>query len=340
MNIPFANFESMHKEIEDEVQKKFMQIYHKNDFVLGEEVDNFENEFKTFCNTKYCASCGNGLDALVLALKANDIGDGDEVIVPINTFIATALAISYVGAKPVFVDVNTKNFNIDTSLVENHITNKTKAIIPVHLYGTPADMDEIIKISKQYSIKVIEDCAQAHGAIYNGKHVGSFADAAAFSFYPGKNLGALGDAGAVVTNKKHIYEKIIALRNYGSIKKYHHYYKGVNSRLDEIQAAVLRIKLKYLIKWNNERTRVARKYINEIKNPFITVPNIFENMKQVWHLFVIRSKSRDNLKQHLHDIGIDTQIHYPIPIHLQECYKDLNYKNGDFKIGELLAKKF
>lgn len=339
MDIKFLNLDPMHKELEKEIKEKLIQVYNKSNFILGEEVEAFEKEFAKFTGAKYCASCGNGLDALVLSLKANGIGEGHEVILPVNTYIATALAVSYVGAKPVFVEPNFETMNIDVESIEEKITVKTKCIIPVHLYGTPANMDKIMEISNKYGLKVIEDCAQAHGAKYKDKMVGTFKDAGAYSFYPGKNLGALGDGGAVITNDKDIYDKIIALRNYGSEKKYYNRYKGINSRLDEIQAAILRIKLKSLSKWNNERQLIAKRYIENIKNPSIITPKNFYDIEQVWHLFVIRNERRDELKSYLKNKGINTLIHYPIPIHLQECYSDLKYKKGDFDIGEKMANQ-
>lgn len=262
----------MHEEIENEILNKFKEVYEKNWFINGEEVEKFEKEFAKFCESKYCIGCGNGLDALYLILRGYDIGVKDEVIVPSNTYIASALAVSYAGAKPIFVEPDLLTYNLDPSLIENAITENTKAIMAVHLYGQSADIDEINRIAKKYDLKVIEDSAQAHGSLYKGKRVGSLADATGFSFYPGKNLGALGDAGAVVTNDKELADKIRAVANYGSDKKYHHIYKGTNSRLDEVQAAFLRIKLRNLEKWNDERRKIANKYMDGITNPKITKP--------------------------------------------------------------------
>ncbi len=339
MNIPFASFEPMHKEIEYELLNKFKEVYKKNWFIQGEEVKNFEEEFAAFCDSKYCIGCGNGLDALYLILRGYGIGAGDEVVVPSNTYIATALAVSYTGAKPVFVEPKPQTYNIDPDLIETAITHKTRAIIAVHLYGQAADMDRINKIAKKYNLKVIEDSAQSHGALYKSRKAGSLGDASAFSFYPGKNLGALGDAGAVATNDKELADKIRAIANYGSDKKYHHIYKGINSRLDEIQAAFLRIKLKNLDRWNEDRVRIARKYIEGINNPQIIKPIEAVYAKHVWHLFVIRTKKRDNLQEYLKNKGIDTLIHYPIPMHLQQAYQDLNLKFGDFPIAEEISKE-
>ncbi|MBI6873588.1 DegT/DnrJ/EryC1/StrS family aminotransferase [Clostridium aciditolerans] len=337
MNVPFVSFEPMHKEIESEIVDKFKEVYNKNWFIQGDEVKKFEEEFAAFCDAKYCIGCGNGLDALYLILRGYDIGVGDEVIVPSNTYIATALAVSYTGAKPVFVEPDLNTCNINSDLIEKVITDKTKAIMAVHLYGQPADIDRINDIAQKYNLKVIEDSAQAHGALYKGRKTGSLGDAAGFSFYPGKNLGALGDAGAVVTNDKELADKIRAIANYGSDKKYHHIYKGTNSRLDEIQAAFLRIKLKNLGKWNEDRIRIAQKYLEGINNPKIIKPNIAGYAKCVWHLFVIRTEKRDDFVRYLNDTGVGTTIHYPIPMHMQDAYADLGYKKEDFPMAEQIS---
>ena len=337
MNVQFADFQPMHKEIENEILSKFKDVYDKSWFILGDEVTQFEKEFAYYCGAKYCIGCGNGLDALQLILMAYGIGADDEVIVPSNTFIATALAVSYTGAKPVFVEPNVRNYTINPELIENAITNKTKAIMAVHLYGQCAEMDSINAIAKKYNLKVIEDSAQAHGATYKGKKVGSLGDASGFSFYPGKNLGALGDGGAVVTNDKELAEKIRAISNYGSDKKYHHIYKGVNSRLDEVQAAFLRIKLKHLDKWNNGRLEIAETYLNGIKNDKIIIPYVENYSKPVWHLFVVRAENRNDLKKYLDRNEIGTVIHYPIPMHLQPVYSYLDHKKGDLPIAEKIS---
>lgn len=339
MNIPFVSFEPMHEEIKNEILSKFKEVYEKNWFIQGEEVERFEEEFAEFCEAKYCIGCGNGLDALFLILRGYDIKEGDEVIVPSNTYIATALAVSYVGAKPVFVEPDINTYNINPELIEKAITNKTKAIIAVHLYGQPANMDEINSIAKKYNLKVIEDSAQSHGALYKGKKTGSLGDASGFSFYPGKNLGALGDAGAVVTNDKELADKIRAIANYGSDKKYHHIYKGTNSRLDEVQAAFLRIKLRNLNKWNKDRRKTAQKYIDGINNPKITKPDEADYAKHVWHIFAIRTEKRDQFEKYLNDNGIGTNIHYPTPMHMQEAYKDLNIAEGSLPIAEKISKE-
>lgn len=338
MNIPFSTVRPMHQEIKKEMMECFQSVYEKDWFIQGKEVELFEREFAEYCNVKYCVGCGNGLDALYLIMKALDIGCGDEVIVPSNTFIATALAVSYTGAKPVFVEPIIETFNIDYSKIEEKITDKTKAIIAVHLYGRPADMNEINEIARKHRLWVLEDCAQAHGAEYYGKKIGSLGDAAAFSFYPGKNLGALGDGGAVVTDNSELEKKIRALGNYGSDYKYHHIYKGNNSRLDEVQAAFLRIKLRNLDRWNEERRRIADLYLNNIKSKYIKLPLSECEGKQVWHLFVVRSEKRDELEEYLNKNGIGTNKHYPIPMHLQEAYKDLKLKKGDLPIAEEISK--
>lgn len=335
--IPFVSFEKMHTEIENEIFEKFQSVYRKNMFIQGEEVSLFEKEFAEYCNVKYCVGCGNGLDALYLILRAMEIGSGDEVIVPSNTYIATALAVTYTGATPVFVEPKLATYNIDVTKIEEKITDKTKAIIAVHLYGQPADMEEINTIAKAHNLKVIEDCAQAHGALYKGKKIGSLSDAAGFSFYPGKNLGALGDGGAVVCNDPELAEKVRMLGNYGSKIKYQHDYQGNNSRLDEMQAAFLRIKLKQLDKWNLFRQEVADAYLKGITNRKIVLPELTEERTHVYHIFAIRTKNRDELVKYLEDCGIGTNKHYPIPMHLQEAYKELQIKRGELPIAEEIS---
>ena len=273
----------------------------------------------------------------MLALKALDIGAGDEVIVPSNTFIATALAVTYVGAKVVFVEPDIGTYNIDPARIEGAITGHTKAIMPVHLYGQACDMDPIMAIAGKHGLKVVEDCAQAHGATYKGRRVGTFGDAAGFSFYPGKNLGALGDAGAVVTNDDALAEKVRALGNYGSDYKYHHIYKGNNSRLDELQAAFLSAKLPHLDRMNADRRRIAGRYLAGMRNSRVALPCVREDCVPVWHVFAVRCDARDALEQHLKGRSIGTNKHYPIPMHLQECYRDLGFAKGDFPIAEAIS---
>ena len=337
MNVPFVSFKPMEQELNKELRAAFERVFESSWYIDGNEDKSFESSFARFCDSKYCVGVGNGLDALMLALKALGIGDGDEVIVPSNTYIATALAVTYVGATPVFVEPDIRTFNINPSLIEAAISSKTKAIMPVHLYGQPCDMDPIMDIARKYDLYVVEDCAQAHGAKYKAKVVGSFGDAAGFSFYPGKNLGALGDAGAVVTSNPEIAEKVRALGNYGSDYKYHHIYKGNNSRLDELQAAFLSVKLAHLDRMNEERRRIAGIYLSEIRNENVILPAIPEYAEPVWHIFGIRCNKRDELEKYLNENGIGTNKHYPIPMHLQECYKDLGYKKGDFSIAEEIS---
>ncbi len=338
MKIPFVSFLPMERELEADLRCAFDRVFRSSWYIEGKEDEAFENSFAKYCGTKHCIGVGNGLDALILILKSLEIGEGDEVIVPSNTYIATALAVTYVGATPVFVEPKLSTFDIDVDLIESAITSNTKAIMPVHLYGQPCDMDPIMKISEKNGLKIIEDCAQAHGATYKGQKVGTFGVAAGFSFYPGKNLGALGDAGAVVTNNEDLAAKIRALGNYGSDYKYHHIYKGNNSRLDEFQAAFLSAKLPILDKMNTERRRIANRYLDEISNPKIVLPIVPEYAVPVWHIFGIRCNERDLLEEYLKNKGISTNKHYPIPMHLQECYKDLGFVEGDYPIAEEISK--
>ena len=337
MKIPFVTFKPMEAELDKELREAFDRVYTRSWYIEGMEDEAFEKAFAEYCGSRYCVGVGNGLDALFLTLKALGVGAGDEVIVPSNTYIATALAVTYVGATPVFVEPDIRTFNIDPSRIGEAITDKTKAIMPVHLYGQPCDMEPIMEIANKYGLFVVEDCAQAHGATYKGKVIGSFGDAAGFSFYPGKNLGALGDAGATVTNDEELAKKVRALGNYGSDYKYHHIYKGNNSRLDELQAAFLAAKLPHLNRMNEERRRIAQKYLDGIKNEEVILPYIPEYANPVWHIFGIRCKRRDELEKFLNDAGIGTNKHYPIPMHLQECYKNLGFKEGGFPIAEEIS---
>jgi len=337
MKIPFVTFLPMEKDLNNDIREAFDRVFTRSWYIEGVEDEAFEKAFAEYCGTQYCVGVGNGLDALMLALKALGIGDGDEVIVSSNTYIATALAVTYVGATPVFVEPDIRTFNINPELIEVAITSKTKAIIPVHLYGQACDMDSIMEIAHKYNLSVVEDCAQAHGATYKGKKVGAFGDAAGFSFYPGKNLGALGDAGAAVTNDKKLADRIRALGNYGSDYKYHHIYKGNNSRLDELQAAFLTAKLPHLERMNVERRRIAALYTEGIKNDKVILPFVDQDCVPVWHIYGIRCKDRDALEKHLNDRGIGTNKHYPIPMHMQECYRDLNIPQGAFPIAEEIS---
>ena len=338
MKVPFVSFLPMERELDNDLRGAFDRVYTRSWYIEGVEDEAFEKAFADYCGTKYCVGVGNGLDALMLSLKALGIGEGDEVIVPSNTYIATALAVTYVGATPVFVEPHLSTFNINPDLIEEKINEHTKAIMPVHLYGQACDMDPIMSIARKYRLRVVEDCAQAHGATYKGQKVGTFGDAAGFSFYPGKNLGALGDAGAVVTNDEEVAKKVRALGNYGSDYKYHHIYQGNNSRLDELQAAFLAAKLPHLERMNAERRKIADRYLTEIKNEKVVLPVVGEEFTPVWHIFGIRCAEKDKLEKHLNDAGIGTNKHYPIPMHLQECYKDLGFKEGDFPIAEEISK--
>lgn len=332
MKIEYSNFRKMHEPLKDELLKCYAEVYDNQWFIRGKKLEQFELEFAAYCGAKYCIGVGNGLDALQMLLRAYNIGPGDEVLVPSNTFIATVLAISYVGATPIFVEPDKDTLLIDPENIEEKINEHTRAIMVVHLYGRLADMERINTIATKHNLKVIEDAAQAHGAEWNGKKVGNWGDAAAFSFYPGKNLGAFGDAGAIVTNDEEIAQKVRALGNYGSEVKYKHDYKGVNSRLDEIQAAVLSVKLKYLDVWTKERQRIAQMYYAGISNSKLKLPVYTE--QNVYHIFPVLSADRDALQAYLLEKGIQTLIHYPTAIHLQGAYSDLGYQPGDFPIAE------
>ena len=341
--IPFVDLKAQYDSIKDEIDEAIQNVLNNTSFIMGEELKKFEVEFAIFCDVKHAIGVANGSDALILALRACGIGEGDEVITVPHTFISTAEAISNVGGKVVFVDIDPKTYTIDVSEIEEKITEKTKAIIPVHLYGQPADMAPIMRLAKKYNLRVIEDTAQAHGAEYKGKKVGSIGDVGCFSFYPGKNLGAYGDAGMVVTNNERIAKKIKLLRNHGRItKKYEHDIEGYSSRLDNLQAAILSVKLRYLNKWNESRRRNAKKY-NELLNNIdgIITPYEAEYAKHVYHLYVIKveKEGRDKLREELNSKGIATGIHYPIPLHLQTAYSYLGYKEGDFPITEKASQE-
>ena len=324
MKIPFATFDYMHGEIEEEMYQTFKKVYQKGWFIQGEECKAFEKEFAEWNGANYCVGVASGLDALSLALRALGIGKGDEVIVPSNTYIATALAVDQVGATPVFVDPDERTFNLCGKGLREAINSKTRAIMVVHLYGQTAQMDEVMEIAKENNLFVIEDCAQAHGATFKGQKAGTFGDVGCFSFYPGKNLGALGDGGAIITNDEEVAGKIRALGNYGSDYKYHHVVKGTNSRLDEMQAAFLRVKLRRLADYNKERNEIAQKYIEGIHNDKIVLPVIGENRTHIWHIFAIRCKERAELETYLEKNGISTVCHYPIAICDQPCYEKDN----------------
>lgn len=339
MPIPFLDMNSPYKELQQELDEAYRRFMESGWYVLGEETVLFESEYAEYCGTKYCIGVSNGLDALHLVLRALGIGAGDEVLVPSNTFIATWLAVTYSGAKPIPVEPDIRTRNIDPSQIEKAITAHTKAIIPVHLYGQPADMDSIMQIAGKYKLKVIEDSAQAHGALYKGKKTGGLGDAAAHSFYPGKNLGAFGDAGAVTTNDHQIAEKISGLRNYGSLEKYKNQDKGFNARIDELQAAFLRVKLKHLDAWNKRRSRHAEQYIKGLQDcSNLELPFVPEWAEPVWHQFVIRLEGRDELQSRLSAAEIGTHIHYPVPPHLSEAYADMGWTVGAFPRAEELSR--
>ena len=321
MNVPFLELKPTYLELKDELDQAYHRVMDGGWYVMGSELDKFEEEFAGYCETKYCVGVANGMDALQLALLAWDIGPGDEVIVPGMTFIATWLAVSQTGATPVPVDVCADTVNIDASLIEQSITPNTKAIIPVHLYGQPADMDPILSIADKHGLRVLEDAAQAHGARYKGRRTGGIGHAAAFSFYPGKNLGAFGDGGAITTNDKALFERLLLLRNYGAAVKYQHDVVGLNSRLDPLQAAFLSVKLKYLDEWNERRKMQAKHYLQEIGNlDPVTMPTLSPHCDSSWHLFAVQTDYREELQQYLGDKGIGTQIHYPFCPHQSKAY--------------------
>ncbi len=337
--VPFVDLAAQYTTIAAQINEATSKVIRDADFILGREVKLFEEEFAAFCEVKYAVGVDSGTSALELALRAYDIGPGDEVITAANTFIATALAISHVGARPVLVDIDPQTHTIDVGGIAGAITRRTKAILPVHLYGHPAHMGPIRQIAEKLGLVIIEDACQAHGARYKGKRAGSLGDAAAFSFYPGKNLGAYGDGGIVVTNDRQVADRLEMLRNYGQKEKYHHLFRGYNRRLDTLQAAILRVKLKYLEKWNAARRWNAKLYHDFLEGAGVLTPVETLGVESVWHLYVVRSEHRDTLREHLESRGISASIHYPIPIHLQPAYKDLGYKRGEFPVTEGLARR-
>ena len=341
MKIPFLSLEGQHGPLREDLMLAFSRVLDSNWFILGNQLELFEQEYAAWNGSQFCVGVSNGLDALTLALRALDIGRGDEVLVPSNTYIATVLAITHVGATPVFVEPRLDTANINPDAIQRQVTSRTKAIMPVHLYGQACEMREIMDIASRHNLYVIEDNAQAHGATYDGKKTGSFGHINATSFYPGKNLGALGDGGAITTDSKELAEKVKMLRNYGSREKYKNQVIGYNNRLDELQAAILRIKLSRLEEWTMERIRIADRYLLGLEGiEDIEVVRLAQGASSVYHLFPIRTKRRDLLQSKLKQAGIDTLIHYPIPPHLQECYSHLGYKTGDFPISEQLASEF
>lgn len=339
--IPFLDLHAPYRELKLELDAAYARVMESGWYVLGREVEAFEKEFAEYCGVKHCIGVGNGLDALYLILRAYGIGPGDEVIVPTNTFIATWLAVSYTGATPIPVEPEEATCNLNPESVEAAITDRTRAIIAVHLYGQPAEMRSLSALAGKRSIKLIEDAAQAHGAEFSSRRAGNLGDSAGFSFYPGKNLGANGDGGAITTNDDVLAQTVRQLRNYGSDRKYLHDARGVNSRLDELQAALLRVKLRHLDRWNKRRRDIAHYYIERLspKREQIRLPQTNLDASPVWHLFVIRSKDRDVLQHRLDGAGIRTLIHYPIPPHLQAAYSDLRYESGSFPIAERLSRE-
>ncbi len=345
--VPFLDLTRQYKKIKEEILSATQRVYEKGRFILGEEVSTFEKEFSHYCGVRYGVGVGSGTDALYLALKAAGIGEGDEVVTVANSFIATALAISFTGATPLFVDIDPKTYTMDPNCLELLLKRrkakgsgrKIKAVLPVHLYGHPAEMDSILEIANHYDLIVIEDACQAHGAKYGRKRVGSFGVMGCFSFYPTKNLGGYGDGGMVVTNHKKYDQKLRLLRCYGEREKYQHILKGHNSRLDEIQAALLRIKLKYLDQWNEERRRKAKLYTKMLSPLGVVCPTEKKGVRHVFHLYTIKTKKRDSLQAFLKKKGIETLIHYPIPIPLQKAYQELGYRREDLPLTNLWSRK-
>lgn len=335
--ISFLDLEKVNNRFRQEIDMRIKDILDRGWYLQGEENEKFCQNFASYCGSKYALGVGNGLDALRLIIKAYGFGKGDEIIVPANTYIATILAITDNGCTPILVEPDINTYNINPDLIEAAITPRTKAIMVVHLYGQAVEMEKIWKIARKHDLKVFEDSAQAHGAKYQGRMTGNLSDAAAFSFYPGKNLGCLGDGGAITTNDEGIYQKVKALANYGSDRKYHHIYKGLNSRLDEIQAAVLDIKLPYLDADNKRRREISTYYRNNINNPLIVLPKTYDEEAHVWHVFAVRTKERDRFQEYLRSKGVQTIIHYPTPPHKQEAYKEWN--NRSYPITEQIHKE-
>ncbi len=334
MSVPFVDLHAQYASIEPEVDAAMKAVLQRSDFILGKDLELFEKEYADYIGTKFAIGVDSGMSALTLILKGLGIGPGDEVITSANTFIATALTISAVGGTPVLVDVDPETFTLDLEKLEAAITSKTKAIMPVHLFGHPEDMDPIMEIANRHGIFVVEDACQSHGATYKGKMTGSFGIAAAYSFYPAKNLGAYGDGGMIVTSDEALRDSIALLRNYGQTAKYHHAVQGYNNRLDTLQAAVLRVKLPHLDEWNATRRAHADLYDGLLDGCGVSIPPRMPEVEPVWHLYAVRTEHRDELRDFLQARGISTGIHYPIPIHLQPAYQELGLKPGDFPISE------
>jgi dTDP-4-amino-4,6-dideoxygalactose transaminase len=339
MRVPFLDVGATYLELKEELDAAVSRVLSSGWYLLGAEIAAFEEEFAAHVGVKHCIGVGNGLDALHLALRAMNVGSGDEVIVPSNTYIATWLAVNYAGATPVPVEPDLRTYNLDPALIEAAITPRTRAILPVHLYGQPANMDPICEIAQRYGLWVLEDSAQAQGARYRGRRVGGVGHAAGWSFYPAKNLGAFGDAGAVTTNDDGLADRLRELRNYGSKVKYVNEERGFNSRLDEIQAAVLRVKLRHLDSWNDRRRRIAAQYLDLLHQTDLVLPWVETWADPVWHLFVVRSQQRDQLMRRLQEAGIGVLIHYPIPPHLQAAYRDLDRPRGSFPVSEMIHQE-
>jgi len=339
VKVPFVDLKRQYLSIKPELESKLLAAARSTNYILGSEVEEFEKEFAYYCGVKYAIGVASGTDALVLALKALGIGCGDEVITVPNTFIATVDAIHRNGAKPVFIDVDPITLNLNVDQIEKKISKKTKAIIVVHLYGQPAELTKVLAVAQSYNLKVIEDACQAHGAVYEGKRVGSYGDVGCFSFYPAKNLGAMGDGGIVVTNSSELAEKLKLLRNYGQKEKNIHKIAGFNSRLDELQAAILKVKLKHLDAWNEKRRKLAEQYTKQLSHLPVNLLSPIPQGKHVYHLYVIKVKQRNKLKTFLEAKGVSTGIHYPIPIHLQQAYSFLGYDRGSFPHAEQAANE-
>jgi dTDP-4-amino-4,6-dideoxygalactose transaminase len=339
MKIPFVDLKLLHSEIKEELRDVFDRVLNESTFVLGPEVQRFEQEFAAYVGTTHCVAVNTGTAAIQLALAALGIGSGDEVITVPHTFIATAEAITAVGARPVFIDIDPVSFTMNPALLEAAISSKTRAIIPVHIYGQVADMDRILEIANLHGIPVVEDACQAHGAEYKGRKAGAFGIAGCFSFYPGKNLGACGEGGAVTTDDGDLAQRIRLWRDHGSSKRYEHIFPGLNMRMDGLQGGILSVKLKYLDRWNNQRRQAAAAYDKAFVDTDIEIPNEMDYGHHVYHLYVVQTSNRDTLRHQLTDAGIESGLHYPIPLHLQEAYRFLGYKEGDFPVAERVKNR-
>lgn len=338
-SVPFLDLRAAYLELKPEIDDAVDRVLDSGSFILGKQVEAFEAEYADYTGAKHCVGVGNGLEALHVCLRALGVGLGDEVLVPSNTYIATWLAVSYTGARPVPVEPDERTYNLDPARIEQAVTPRTRVIMPVHLYGQPADMDPILEIARKHKLWVLDDAAQAQGARYKGRRVGGLGDITGWSFYPGKNLGAFGDAGAITTNNAELADRVRVLRNYGSRVKYYNEVQGFNCRLDELQAAILRVKLRHLDEWNDRRRHVADLYLRELKGVDLVLPYVPDWAEPVFHVFVVRSKSRDLLKTHLDNSSIGTIIHYPVPPHLQKAYSDMGMKEGSLPLTEKIHRE-